>query len=51
MGEVYRAKDSKLGREDGKTPYIGAWGSQAFVHLSRGQTPVKKDSVPVGILG
>lgn len=34
--------------KDGKWLYIGAWGSQAFVRLSRGQTPVKKDTVPVG---
>jgi hypothetical protein len=34
--------------KDGKTLYIGAWGSQSFVRLSRGQTAVKKDSVPVG---
>jgi len=34
--------------KDGKWLYIGAWGSQAVVKLSRGQTPVKKESVPVG---
>lgn len=34
--------------KDGKWLYIGAWGTQSFVRLSRGQTPVKKDSVPVG---
>ena len=34
--------------KNGKWLYIGAWGSQAFVRLSRGQTPVKKDTVPVG---
>src|SRR5207247_11202071 len=34
--------------KDGKWLYIGGWGSQSFIRLSRGQTPVKKDSVPVG---
>ena len=31
--------------EDGKWLYIGGWGSQSFIRLSRGQTPVKRDSV------
>ena len=34
--------------KDGKWLYIGGWGSQSFIRLSRGQTPVKRDSVPVG---
>jgi sugar lactone lactonase YvrE len=34
--------------KDGKWFYIGSWGGHAFVRLSRGRTPVKKDSVPVG---
>ena len=34
--------------EDGKWLYIGGWGSQSFIRLSRGQTPVKRDSVSVG---
>ena len=34
--------------KDGKWFYIGGWGSQSFIRLSRGQTPVKKDAVPVG---
>ncbi len=34
--------------KDGKWLYIGGWGSQSFIRLSRGQTPVKKDSVSVG---
>src|SRR5262245_16045559 len=33
---------------DGKTLYIGGWGSQSVIRLSRGQTPVKKDTVGVG---
>lgn len=33
---------------DGKWLYIGGWGSQSVIRLSRGQTPVKKDAVGVG---
>ena len=34
--------------KDGNWLYIGGWGSQSFIRLSRGQTPVKRDSVSVG---
>jgi hypothetical protein len=34
--------------KDGKWLYIGGWGTQSFIRLSRGQTPVKRESVPVG---
>ena len=34
--------------KDGKWLYIGGWGSQSVIRLSRGQTPLKKDSVAVG---
>src|SRR5437868_6702842 len=34
--------------KDGKWLYIGGWGSQSVIRLSRGQTPVKKESAPVG---
>ena len=34
--------------KDGKTLYIGGWGSQSVIRLSRGQTAVKRDSVNVG---
>lgn len=34
--------------KDGKWLYIGAWGSQSFIRLSRGLTPIKKDSVALG---
>jgi sugar lactone lactonase YvrE len=34
--------------KDGKWIYFNAWGSQAFVRLSRGSTPVKRDEVPLG---
>jgi hypothetical protein len=34
--------------KDGRTLYVAAWGSQSFFRLSRGQTPVKRDTVPLG---
>lgn len=34
--------------KDGKWLYVGGWGSQSLIRLSRGQTPVKKDTVAVG---
>src|SRR5215813_8366910 len=34
--------------KDGKWLYVAAWGSQSFVRMSRGQTPVKRDSIPLG---
>jgi hypothetical protein len=33
---------------DGRSLYVGAWGSESVVRLSRGQTPVRKDAVSVG---
>src|SRR5438093_1183536 len=33
--------------KDGKWLYVAAWGSQSFVRLSRGQTTVKRDVVPL----
>ena len=34
--------------KDGKWLYVAAWGSQNFFRVSRGQTPVKRDVVPLG---
>ena len=34
--------------DDGKTIYMAAWGSQSFIRLSRGATPVKRDEIPLG---
>ncbi len=34
--------------KDGKTLYVAAWGSQSFFRLSRGQTPPKRDDIPLG---
>jgi hypothetical protein len=34
--------------KDGKWIYIALWGSQEFQRLSRGQTPVKSDVIPLG---
>ena len=33
---------------DGRWFYMGGWGNQTFIRLSRGQTPVKRDDIPVG---
>jgi hypothetical protein len=33
---------------DGRWLYVGAWGSESVVRLSRGQTPATKQSVAVG---
>ena len=34
--------------KDGKRLYIGGMGTQSLIRLSRGETPVKVDSVPIG---
>src|SRR5437762_7397479 len=34
--------------KDGKWFYMGGWGNQTFIRFSRGQTPVKRDEIPVG---
>ncbi|PYR05370.1 MAG: hypothetical protein DMF99_28505 [Acidobacteria bacterium] len=34
--------------KDGKWFYMAGWGSQTFIRFSRGQTPVKRDEIPVG---
>jgi hypothetical protein len=34
--------------KDGKWLYVAAWGSQSFFRMSRGETPVKRDSIPLG---
>jgi hypothetical protein len=34
--------------KDGKWLYVAAWGSQSFFRISRGQTPVKREDIPLG---
>jgi hypothetical protein len=34
--------------KDGKWFYVGVWGRESVMRLSRGQTPIKQDSVRVG---
>jgi len=34
--------------KDGKTLYVAAWGNQSFFRMSLGQTPVKRDDIPLG---
>ena len=33
---------------DGKTLYVAAWGSQSFIRMSRGRTPVERQEIPLG---
>lgn len=33
---------------DGQTLYVAAWGSQSFIRLSRGRTPVERQEIPLG---
>jgi sugar lactone lactonase YvrE len=33
---------------DGRWLYVAAWGSQSFFRLSHGQTPPKRDEIPLG---
>src|SRR4029078_4875497 len=34
--------------KDGKWFYVAEWGDRTFMRVSRGQTPVKKDIIPLG---
>jgi sugar lactone lactonase YvrE len=34
--------------KDGKWLYIAGWGDQTFTRVSRGQTSIKRDTVPLG---
>jgi hypothetical protein len=34
--------------DDGKTLYVAAWGSQSFIRMSRGRTPVERQEIPLG---
>src|SRR4029078_6862287 len=34
--------------DDGKTFSFAAWGSQSFIRLSRGKTPVERQEIPLG---
>lgn len=33
---------------DGRWYYVAQWGNRAFMRLSRGQTPVRRDEIPLG---
>jgi len=33
---------------DGRTLYVAAWGSQSFIRMSRGRTPVERQEIPLG---
>jgi hypothetical protein len=34
--------------KDGKWYYVAEWGNRSFMRLSRGQTPAKRDEIPLG---
>jgi hypothetical protein len=34
--------------KDGKWLYVAGWGDRTFMRVSRGQTPVKRDVIPLG---
>ena len=37
-----------MSSEDGRWFYVGGWSDQALVRVSRGQSPVQVDQIPVG---
>ena len=34
--------------KDGKWYYVAEWGNRSFMRLSRGQTPARRDEIPLG---
>ena len=34
--------------KDGKWFYVAEWGNRSFMRLSRGQTPARRDEIPLG---
>ena len=47
-GSQMRGPNGLVSSVDGQWFYIGGWSDQALVRLSRGQTPVRVDPIPVG---
>jgi hypothetical protein len=47
-GSQMRGPNGLVSSDDGEWFFIGGWSDQALVRLSRGQTPVRVDSIPVG---
>ncbi len=47
-GSEWNGPNGLVSSPDGRWFYIGGWGTNSLVRLSRGQTPVQQDSVDVG---
>jgi hypothetical protein len=47
-GSEWNGPNGLVSSPDGQWLYIGGWGTNSLVRLSRGQTPVQQDSVDVG---
>ncbi|MEE2638097.1 MAG: hypothetical protein VYE68_12790 [Acidobacteriota bacterium] len=47
-GSEWDGPNGLISSPDGRWFYIGGWGSQSLIRLSRGQTPVQRQTVEVG---
>ena len=47
-GSQMRGPNGLVSSNDGQWFYIGGWSDRALVRLSRGQSPVRVDPIPVG---
>ena len=47
-GSQMRGPNGLVSSDDGQWFYVGGWSDRALVRLSRGQTPVRADPIPVG---
>ncbi len=47
-GSKWNGPNGLVSSPDGRWFYIGGWGTNSLVRLSRGQTPVQRDTVDVG---
>lgn len=47
-GSQMRGPNGLVSSDDGQWFYVGGWSDQALVRVSRGQSPVQVDPIPVG---
>ena len=47
-GSQMRGPNGLVSSDDGRWFYVGGWSDRALVRVSRGQTPVQVDPIPVG---
>ena len=47
-GSQMRGPNGLVSSDDGQWFYVGGWSDRALVRLSRGQSPVRVDPIPVG---